>query len=402
MGYLAPAGTPVTLRDLAQGAVRALRSPEVSETLATRLRELVSASNAWPMSSGRAAMTLILKSMQAAAREPGRLEVVIPAYTCYSVPAAIERAGLRPRLCDIDPHTLSIDAERLRNTDFSQVLAVVSANLYGMPNDLAAIEAVCRERGVFFLDDAAQALGASVADRAAGTFGDAGIYSFDKGKVISTIQGGAIVARNGALIPRIADRVGALPASGRAERLANILKLGVYSVFLRPALYPLIRMLPFTGLGHTPYETRYPVTTLARFQSAVALRLLARLDELSCVRRRNAESLRAALTPLPAIETFRSVPNAVAAWTRYPIRVRDPAGRHKLLAALNRAGIGATASYPLCLADLPEVRARLAPDHTDCPEARRIAATIVTLPTHAYCPPDLATRVGTVVRECAC
>ena len=400
MAYLAPAGTPVTLRDLAHGALGTLHGPERDDLLAARLRELAGLPHAWPTSSGRAAMTVILKAMRASANDSARDEVIIPAYTCYSVPAAIERAGLRPRLCDIDPATLSLDAERLRDQDFSRVLAVVSANLYGLPNDLAAIETICRQRGVYFLDDAAQALGARVADRPVGAFGDAGIYSFDKGKIISTIQGGAIVCASGALAARIAEQVGALPASRPAERAANFLKLGIYSVFLRPALYPLIRMLPFTGLGHTPYETRYPVTTLSRFQSAVALRLLARLDELAAVRRHNAASLQAALQPLPAIEQFRSVSGALAAFARYPVRMVEPGRRQELIGALNRAGIGATASYPSCLADVPEVRARLRAGNTDWPAARRIASTIVTLPTHAYCPPDLAERVSSVIRAC--
>jgi perosamine synthetase len=400
MAYLAPAGTPVTLRDLAHGALGALRGPEGDDLLAARLRELAALPHAWPTSSGRAAMTVILQAMRATAEDSGRDEVVVPAYTCYSVPAAIERAGLRPRLCDIDPATLSLDADRLRAQDFSRVLAVVSSNLYGLPNDLAAIETICRERGVYFLDDAAQALGARVADRPVGAFGDAGIYSFDKGKIISTIQGGAIVCAPGALAARIAEQVVALPASRPTERAANFLKLGVYAVFLRPALYPLIRMLPFTGLGHTPYETRYPVTTLARFQSAVALRLLARLDQLAASRRRHAGLLQAALQSLPGIETFRSVSGSVAAYARYPVRIGAPDRRKDLIGALNRAGIGATASYPLCLADVPEVRARQRAGNTDYPAARRIASTIFTLPTHAYCPPDLAERVSMVIRAC--
>lgn len=401
MAYLAPAGTPVTLRDLAHGAARAFAGEDLDRSLAARLRALSGSPHAWPLSSGRAAMTVILEAMRAAAGDPARDEVLIPAFTCYSVPAAIERAGLKPRLCDLDPSTLSLDPERLRAADFRRVLTVVSANLYGLPNDLESIEGICREQGVYLLDDAAQALGAQVANRAAGAFGHAGLYSFDKGKIISTIQGGAIVCGPGALADRIAERVAALPASRPAERAGNFLKLGVYSVFLRPALYPLVRALPFTGLGHTPYETRYPVTTLSRFQSAVALRLLARLDDLAAARRRNADALQAGLESLPGIATFRAVGRAVAAYARFPVRVLDPDRRQTLIGALQRAGIGASASYPLSLADVPEVRARLAPGHKDCPAARTIAASIVTLPTHAYCPPDLAERVGAVIRACS-
>jgi dTDP-4-amino-4,6-dideoxygalactose transaminase len=345
-------------------------------------------------------MTVILRTMRLAANDPGRDEVIIPAYTCYSVPASIERAGLRPRLCDIDAVTLGMDPERLRHCDFSRVLAVVSANLYGLPNDLAAIESICRERGVYCLDDAAQALGASISGRPVGAFGDVGLFSFDKGKVISTIQGGAIVCGSNALVEQLESAVAALPATGLRERTTNLLKLGIYSIFLRPALYPLVRALPFTGLGHTTYEPRYPITCLSEFSSAVAERLLAKLDELGSARRRNAAGLESALDGLPAIELIRPLPGAIPAYARFPVRLRDTAARTGLIAALDRAGIGASASYPSTLADVPEVRAKLPPADTDCPGARRIASTILTLPTHAFCPPELPERVRKVIVEC--
>lgn len=400
MAYLAPAGTPVTMRDIAHGLACLLRGPSGVPALPAALRAVSGLSHAWPVSSGRAAMTVILRTMRLAAGDPGRDEVIVPAYTCYSVPASIERAGLRPRLCDIDPITLSMDPARLRCCDFSRVLAVVSANLYGLPNDLAAIESICRERGVFFLDDAAQALGASVSSRPVGSFGDAGLFSFDKGKVISTIQGGAIVCGSNELAAQLQSAMAALPKTGPGEQTTNLLKLGIYSIFLRPALYPLVRALPFTGLGHTAYETHYPITRLSRFSSAVAERLLTRLDELGSARRRIAAGLERALEGLPAIELIRPLQGAIAAYARFPLRIRDPAARAGLIAALDRAGIGASASYPSALADVPEVRAKLPPADTDCPGARRIASTILTLPTHAYCPPDLPDRVRKVIVEC--
>jgi dTDP-4-amino-4,6-dideoxygalactose transaminase len=345
-------------------------------------------------------MTVILRTMKSAAKEPGRNEVIVPAYTCYSVPASIELAGLRPRLCDIDPATLSMDPEQLRRCDFSRVLAVVSANLYGLPNDLATIESICREHGVFFLDDAAQALGASVSGRPVGAFGDAGLFSFDKGKVISTIQGGAIVCGSNGLVGQLESAVAALSKPASAEQVGNFLKLGIYSIFLRPRLYPLIRALPFTGLGHTAYDSRYPITRLSKFSSVVAERLLTRLDELGAARRRNAAELQRALEGQPAIEIIRPLSGAIAAYARFPVRIRDPNARTDLIAALDRAGIGASASYPSALADIPEVRTKLPLADNSCPGARRIASTILTLPTHAYCPPSLPVRVRKVIDEC--
>jgi dTDP-4-amino-4,6-dideoxygalactose transaminase len=392
VSYLAPAGTKVSLADIAGGVFGGAHASPAA--LAAALRDLSGLPHAWPVSSGRAAMVLILEAMRDAAAAPGgRDEIIVPAYTCYSVPAAIERAGLKPRLCDVDPGTLGIDVAALARRDFSRTLGVISANLYGIPNDLENLERLCRERGAFLLDDSAQALGARLGTRAVGSFGDAGLYSFDKGKIISTMQGGAIVCRAGPLAAALAQRVARLPASAPAEAFGNFAKLVVYSIFLRPGLYGLIRALPFTGLGQTPYETRYPITTLTRFQSNVAARLMSRLDALNATRRANAGKLEGALRDLPGLEIPARPAGAHAVFARYPLRFRDASRRAAAIAQLDAAGIGATASYPQALCDVPEVAAKLPATDRDCPGARAVAASILTLPTHAYCPPDLAARV---------
>jgi perosamine synthetase len=86
-------------------------------------------------------------------------------------------------------------------------------------------------------------------------------------------------------------------------------------------------------------------------------------------------------------------------YARFPLRVADPAKRARLIAALDAGGIGATASYPLSLADVPEVAARLPAADLKMPGARMLAAQIVTLPTHGYCPPDLGERVRAIAAD---
>jgi perosamine synthetase len=400
VSYLAPAGTAMGLGDVLAGYSSGLFASHPDVALGEELARYCGAAHCWPLASGRAAMTEILRAMSMARGEPARNEVIVPAYTCYSVAASIERAGLKPRLCDIDPDTFGMDPGLLARQDFSRVLAVVSANLYGIPNALPDLERVARERGVYLLDDAAQALGARLGGRAVGTFGDAGLYSFDKGKIICTIQGGAMVAHGGALGAAIAARARGLPASSAAELIGNAIKLPVYVLGLRPALYDLIRRLPGLGLGRTAYEPRYPVARLARLQAGVARRLLPTVDALNASRRANAAKLAEALKDVEGVTLPRIAGDAVPVYARFPVRVRDTSLRERFIGALDRAGIGATASYPESLADVPEVAARLPAQDRDVPGARRLAASIVTLPTHGYCPPDLGERVARIAREC--
>jgi dTDP-4-amino-4,6-dideoxygalactose transaminase len=127
----------------------------------------------------------------------------------------------------------------------------------------------------------------------------------------------------------------------------------------------------------------------------VALRLHARLPALAAVRARHARGYATALAGAREIELIEPFAGATPAWVRYPLLVRVAAGRAALIAALDADGIGATASYPAALPDVPEVAARAVNARDDFPGARSVAARIVTLPTHPYCPDDIASRVAT-------
>lgn len=400
MKFIAPAGTTIRVRDLARGLARGVHTTSAAGTLVELLAAASGHTRAWPMSSGRAAMTMILRAMKSISLDPGRDEVVIPAYTCYSVPAAIERAGLRPHLCDIDPATLAMCPHALSRLDFSRVLAIISSNLYGIPNPLPAYESIARSHGVMMLDDAAQALGAQIGRRPVGAFGDAGLYSFDKGKIICTIQGGAIVAGDTALAAAIDVQYERLAACPAAESALNAAKLVIYSACLHPALYALIRRLPFLGLGRTDYHTRSPETRLGSLQTGMATQLIARQEALNSVRRTNAARLVEALHDVAGLILPVIGDDARPVYARFPVRVRDAGQRSRLVGALESAGIGATVSYPSALPDVPEVRALSRPPRANFPGARELARQIVTLPTHGYCPPDLAWRIRRVVQRC--
>jgi len=197
-----------------------------------------------------------------------------------------------------------------------------------------------------------------------------------------------------ALDPAAAQLLDATPSG----TLATWLKLPVYSLLLRPWLYGAVRRLPL-GLGLTPYETDYPIAPFSRALAGLASLQMDRLDEINGTRIRNAARLRDALAGVPGLAAPRVLPGAEPVYARYPVFV-DPQLRAGLIEALERAGIGATASYPRALIDVPEVARRLPRDQRPTPGAREVANRIVTLPTHGYSPPDLGSRVAAVARLC--
>jgi dTDP-4-amino-4,6-dideoxygalactose transaminase len=352
--------------------------------------------HAWLFSTGRAAMTVAFEAMKRASGDSRRTEVIIPGYTCYSVPAAVERAGLVPRLCDVDPSTLSPDLGSVADLDYGRVLAIVSANLYGLPNALTDIEDLARRRSIFMLDDAAQALGAKLGTRPAGGFGDVGLFSFDKGKNITTLQGGALAAHSGPLQESIESMMCRIGAPRVAHSIATVVKLTAYAILLQPGPYSVVRRLPL-GLGLTPYETDYPIVRFSLALTGVATRQLERLADINGTRVANAGRLGRALADIPDVTVPKLLPAAVPVYARYPV-LMESGQRAGVIAALERSGIGATASYPKALADVPEVVRRLPRDQRPTPGAQEVAKRIVTLPTHGYSPADLSERIAAVIR----
>lgn len=393
MGYLAPAGTAIAPHAAAAallgGAIRGRSHEKLARVLAAHSGH----ARAWLVSTGRAAMTTTLTAMKRLA--PERTEVIVPAYTCYSVPAAVKLAGLTPRLCDVDARTLSPDLAQLERFDPARVLAVVSANLYGLPNALTELESFAKARGYRLLDDAAQGLGARFAGRPVGGFGDAGLYSFDKGKNITSIEGGAIVSGDAELCAQI-DRQWQSLLPTRALHTATVAaKLMLYSVMLRPVAYGIVNRLPL-GLGQTPWEDNYPLARYSPVLAAVTLRLYRDLDRLTRSRSENAARLAAALSDVPGVSLPAVLAGAEPAWTRFPLFI-SAERRARALVALQSAGIGATASYPRALCDVPEVLALIPAEDATQLQARRVADTIVTLPTHQYVPEDLGSRVRDIL-----
>jgi len=397
MAFVAPAGTPISPLTFAVSLARGFGS-SAETTLGEGLAAHAKHRRYWLMSTGRAAMVLALQAMRDINKDAKKVEVIVPAYTCYSVPAAVSKAGLKPRLCDVDAVTLSMDPEALRKFDFSRVLAIVTANLYGIPNDLQLIEAIARENGVLMLDDSAQALGAIQAGRPVGGFGDVGLYSFDKGKNITSLEGGALVATHAELAAALDRRHAQLPPSSVAHTATTIVKLAAYATLLPPTMYGVVRKLPGLGLGRTPYDETYPLQKYSSTLAGFAATLLGKLPQLTRGRREQADAMTKELSTISGVQLISS-PNSQGAYARLPFLVSDASRRATVLEKLEAAGIGATASYPNALCDVPEVAAKLPESDRNMLGARRVAASIVTLPTHAYCPPDLPTRVGQILRS---
>lgn len=126
--------------------------------------------------------------------EPGA-EVIMPTFTIISCALAVIEAGAVPVLVDCDPRTwcMNVDEVAARITDRTR--AIMPVHIYGHPVDMDPILELARQHDLFVIEDAAEAHGADYKGRKAGGIGDLSCFSFYANKIITTGEGGMVLAR---------------------------------------------------------------------------------------------------------------------------------------------------------------------------------------------------------------
>jgi perosamine synthetase len=130
-------------------------------------------------------------------------EVIVPDMTFVATAAAVRHVGAEPVLVDVDRETLTLDVELTARAITSRTKAIIPVHLFGVPADMDALRAVAKERGLFLLEDAAEAHGAKIGGRPVGSLGDAATFSFYGNKLITTGEGGCVVTDDTGLADRV-------------------------------------------------------------------------------------------------------------------------------------------------------------------------------------------------------
>ncbi len=147
--------------------------------------------------------------LRACRLQPGD-EVLLSAYDYPGNFTAVENCGGRPALVDVGPKSWNLSFESLAETYTPACKALIVSHLHGQLQDMPALQAWCRERNLFLIQDACQAIGATIADDPLGKWADATILSFGGSKTLSAGRGGAWCASDNSLAQhaRVAAGVG--------------------------------------------------------------------------------------------------------------------------------------------------------------------------------------------------
>ncbi len=193
-----PFTRPTIDEETIQGVVDVLRSgwittgPNVA-ALEKALGEYLGGRTVRTLNSATTALEIGLRICEVG---PGD-EVITPALSFTATPNVILRVGARPVFVDVDPDTRNMDLDQTEAAITPRTRAIMPVHFAGLPMDMDRLYAIAERHGLRVIEDAAHAIGSSWRSRRIGSFGDIVSFSFHANKNMTTIEGGALVARDG-------------------------------------------------------------------------------------------------------------------------------------------------------------------------------------------------------------
>lgn len=231
--------------------------------------------------------------------QPGRKEVIVPSYICPSVPQTVRSAGLRVQCVPVGGD-LNLTVEGVRNAINAETLAVIAPHMYGCPAPIEALESLCREAGVYLIDDAAQVVGVRAGGRLLGTFGDVGVISFAQSKAIVTGirgSGGVLLVNRAEWVNEAAKACAGLsPARGRLGAMADFLWNHLWHAYTGHSGYYLQRLQERLGMRRAAAEGP---TRIGNMDAAVAR---VQWDRWDAMQRERLRVLQSYAEALPAVD----------------------------------------------------------------------------------------------------
>ena len=322
-----------------------IRGPKVA-AFQEHLEAYTGAKHVIPVGNGTDALQIALMGL---GLQPGD-EVITPTFTFIATAEVVALLGLTPVVVDVDWDTMNMDIDSVRRAITPRTKAIVPVHLFGQCADMQAIMDLAREKHIYVVEDACQAIGARFTfangeTKQAGTIGDVGCTSFFPSKNLGCYgDGGAIFTNDDAL----AERMRAIANHGCRVRYHHD-EVGVNS-------------------------------RLDSIQAAILDAKLPHLDEYIAARQKAAAYYDEAFANCEQLLIPGRQAHSTHVFHQYTLRVVG-ADRDALRESLAQAGIPAMIYYPV---PLHRQQAYRDPRYQegDFPVAERLAACVLSLPMH--------------------
>ena len=300
----------------------------------------------------------LLLALMAVGIGPGD-EVLVPSFTFFATASAVSRLGATPVFVDIDPESYNINPVDVARKITARTKAVIPVHLFGQMAEMNCINALAHIHHLMVIEDAAQAIGAELEGRRAGSWGDIGAFSFYPTKNLGGAGDGGLVTT-------------------REEQLAQRLNL-LHVHGMEPRYYHRI-----VGIN----------SRLDSLQAAIINVKLKYLDAWTTMRIQNAQrygELFAEAGLHRVLGLPKSLPNRRHVWNQYTVRV--PKGlRDDLRKSLTERKIGTEIYYPVGLHE-QECFRHLGYSAESLPETQKACQEVLALPIF----PELTEREQRIV-----
>jgi CDP-6-deoxy-D-xylo-4-hexulose-3-dehydrase len=314
-----------------------LTAGRFTEQFQRALAKYVGARSAVFVNSGSSANLIALSALTSPkllkrALKPGD-EVLTVAMGFPTTVNPIIQTGMKPVVVDVELGTYDAMADRLREAVGPKTRAIMMAHTLGNPFDLGTVQELCKEHGLWLIEDSCDALGSTYDGKRTGSFGDTASASFYPAHHITTGEGGAVFVKS----PLVRKQVESFRDWGRdcyceTGHDNTCLKRFEWQLGDLPAGYDHKYIY-----GHIGYNLK-----ATDMQAALGLSQLSKLDGFVQRRNENFAYLERRLTGVPGLILPRATPRSVPSWFGYPITL-DPelaVDREELLRFLDSRLIG--------------------------------------------------------------
>ncbi len=310
--------------------------PQVGE-FERHFADFVHARHAVGVGDGMAALRLALAAVDIG---PGD-EVILPANTFVATALAVSAVGAHPILVDCDASTYNIDPSLVEAAITARTRAIIPVHLAGQAADMDALNEIAERRGLYVIEDAAQAHGTLYKSKPCGSLGTLACFSFYPSKNLGAYGDGGMVTTSD---PRLAERLTRLRDYGQRHKYEHVEK----------------------GLN----------SRLDTLQAAVLSVKLPRLARWNEARAAHADRYRRLLAGIGDVTVQAPMPYSTHI---YHLFIVETDHRDAVFETLRAAGIGVGIHYPIPI-HLQEAYAELGYGEGSFPHTERLAKRVLSLP----------------------
>ncbi len=289
-------------------------------------------------------------------------DVIVPSFTFISTANAILLAGGKPKFAELEPETFGLDAEDVKKRINGSTKAIIAMHYMGFPSkDIGELRKIADDYNILLIEDAAEALGASINGKKAGTFGDSAIFSFCQNKVITTGEGGLMITK----AEEIYRKCRLIRSHGRAETGEDY----------------------FSSVGNEDYVEigyNYRMPTVL---ASLGISQLDKIEKIIGKRRKIVEFLDKSISKFDEITTPKKIKGHYQIYQMYPILLENEKIRNELQKYLVKKRIMSKVYFnPVHLKTV--YREKYGYKRGDLPKTESISKRVLALPIY----PDLSNK----------